>query len=72
MPQVGQKRCLIACLLKVYELAAPSEFFNLRLSFGTNQSSEPFREQMEQLHERALSIVPSTWKLIVPQWHEPV
>ena len=39
----------MACLLKVYVLAASSGVSKVRLSRGTNQSNEPLREQIEQL-----------------------
>jgi hypothetical protein len=38
---------------------------------GTNQSNDPLRLQMEQLHSITCPIVPSTLKRIAPQWQLP-
>src|SRR3990167_5276859 len=72
MPQTGQKRWRIACLLNRYVEAASSGVFRTRLARGTNQSSEPLREQMEQLQASALSISPWTSNAMRPQWELPV
>jgi hypothetical protein len=53
MPQVGQKRCSMACLLKVQVLAASSGVRKTRSLRGTNRSNEPLREQIEQLQDKA-------------------
>jgi hypothetical protein len=67
MPQTGQKRCLIACLLKVYVAAALSGVSRQSLSRGTNHISVPLRWQMEQLQAMAPLISPSTSNAILPQ-----
>ena len=72
VPHLGQKRCRMTCLLNVYVLAAASGVFRLKLCRGTNQSSDPLREQMEQLQDRALSISPCTSNEMFPQWQLPV
>ena len=43
MPQVGQKRCSMACLSKVQVLAASSGVRKTRSLRGTNRSNEPLR-----------------------------
>jgi len=72
MPQVGQKRSLITCLLNRYVAAADSSVSRRRPARGTNHSSEPLREHMEQLQVMPLSTSPSTSNRMRPQWQLPV
>src|SRR6478736_2384618 len=72
MPQTGQNLCLMACLLNVYVRVASSGVSRWSLSRGTNQSSEPRRWQIEQLHATAPLISPSTSNATPPQWQLPL
>lgn len=72
MPHTGQKRCLSACLLNVEVLASASGTSRRSRSRGTNQSSDPLRRQIEQLHASTLPTSPSTSKAILPQWQLPL
>src|SRR5690606_16671046 len=67
MPHVRQKRCSIACLLNVYVASASSGVSSDSAARGTNQSNDPFRPQIEQLHASASPSSPSTSNLTAPQ-----
>src|SRR3546814_16790909 len=71
MPQVAQKRCLIACLLNVYVDSSSSPAVTRSVSRGTNHNSQTLRWQIEQLHDAAPSFAPSASNVPLPQWQLP-
>ena len=65
-PQCLQNRCLMTCLLNVYVVSSDSPV-SFICSRGTNHSSEPRFEQMEQLQDTAPVMSPSTSMVTLPQ-----
>jgi hypothetical protein len=57
----------MTCLLNVYVASSLSGVDSDRFARGANASSDPRREQIEQLHESALSICSSTSNATFPQ-----